>query len=164
MCGWWWWWWWWYDEDRKEGEREAGREEKLSERSRQSAPCSPVLSTHFTLRTSPHQSVTGQSENSSRSFCSVHPQSEFYSEFMLTISTIWMIWCVIWSEILHTIIQNYMMKKRLTVIHFVLSHLFLFTMESIFHLQCIITSLIFLQQNVKFWAFLALTIICLGFN
>ena len=59
---------------------------------------------------------------------------------------------VIWCEVAQ--LQNHMMKKRLTVINFVLSHLFLFTLESIFHAHYITLYVYFCNKKNIFCALL----------
>ena len=73
----------------------------------------------------------------------------FYSVPVLFRIYIFMMW---WCEVAQ--LQNHMMKKRLTVIHFVLCHLFLFTMQwKVFFIR--ITSLHYMyisaKQNISFW-------------
>ena len=137
LCLLWWWGWGWCDDDEDRRDRGGARETIWDYRD-------SWLSTTRGLTTQFTQLDTTEQTSTPHQHCPCHVILNYWGKTICTIEGLaWSysfsysfirnlyFYDVIWCEVAQ--LQNHMMKKRLTVINFVLSHLFLFTLESIFH-------------------------------
>ena len=142
LCLLWWWGWGWCDDDEDRRDRGGARETIWDYRDSWLST-TRGLTTHNTVHTTWQQYRADQHTtptlslschlkllSQGKAICTIEGLAWSYSFSYSFIRNLYF-YDVIWCEVAQ--LQNHMMKKRLTVINFVLSHLFLFTLESIFH-------------------------------